>query len=132
LFINFIKAALKGESLHIYGDGHQTRDFLYVKDLVEAIILASTKPYVEGQVFQIASGRETSVLDLLALMNAISFIETAKEVEYTLEPPRPGEAKRSYADNHLARLIMGWQPKYDLRTGMAETFKWYRRNYGHE
>lgn len=132
LFVNFIRAALKEEPLHIYGDGRQTRDFLYVKDLVEAIILASTVPDIGGQVFQVASGKETSILTLLEIMKAISLEEIAQEVEYTFEPPRPGEAKRSYAYNYYAKLMLGWEPKYDLVTGMTETFRWYLRKYYYE
>jgi UDP-glucose 4-epimerase len=132
LFVEFIKAALKEKPLHIYGDGRQTRDFLYVKDLVEAIILASTVPDIGGQVFQIASGKETSVLTLLEIMKAISLDEIAQEVEYTFEPPRPGEAKRSYAYNSYAKLMLGWEPKYDLVAGMTETFRWYLRKYYYE
>jgi UDP-glucose 4-epimerase len=132
LFIKFIKAALKEEPLHIYGDGRQTRDFLYVKDLVDAIILASTVPDIGGQVFQISSGKETSILTLLRMMGDISLDEIAQEVEYTHEPPRPGEAKRSYAYNYYAKLMLGWKPKYSLVEGMTETFRWYLRNYYYE
>ena len=132
LFVEFIRAVFNGELLHIYGDGKQTRDFLYVKDLVDAISLASTTPDIGGQVFQIASGVETSVMDMLGIMNSISIDTIGKGVEYAFEPPRPGEAKRSYAENDYARLLLKWEPKYDLANGLAETFKWYMRNYYNE
>lgn len=132
LFVAFIKAALKDKPLHIYGDGHQTRDFLYVKDLVEAIKLASTVEDIGGQVFQVGSGEETSVKNLLQLMNRISMTHLHKMVEYTIEPPRPGEARRSYAFNYYAKLMLNWQPTYNLADGMDETFKWYMRKYGNE
>jgi len=132
LFVEFIKAALKEKPLHIYGNGRQTRDFLYVKDLVEAIILASTAPGIGGQVFQIASGEETSVLYLLEMMKDISLEQIAQEVEYTFELPRPGEVKRSFADNSYAKLMLKWGPRYDLVSGMTETFKWYLRKYYYE
>ncbi len=129
LFIEFIKAVLRDKPLHIYGDGRQTRDFLYVKDLIGAIILAASVPDIGGQVFQIASGRETEIMDVLAMMNDISRYLTGKQVTYTHEPPRSGEAKRSYADNSYARLMLKWEPRYGLTAGMAETFRWYVRKY---
>lgn len=129
LFVEFIKAALKEKPLHIYGDGQQTRDFIYVKDIVEAIKLASTVPGIGGQTFQIGSGKETSILTLLEIMKAISLNEIAQEVEYTFEPPRPGEVLRSYANTNYARSILGWKPRYSLYDGMTETFRWYLRKY---
>lgn len=132
LFVKFIKAALKDKPLHIYGDGHQTRDFLYVKDLVEAIKLASTIEGIGGEVFQIASGEETSVNDLLHMMNRLSMTHLKKMVEYTTEPPRPGEVRRSYADTSWAQSVLCWRPQYDLSHGMHETFRWYMRKYGNE
>lgn len=132
LFIEFIRAVLRDKPLHIYGDGKQTRDFLYVKDLIEAIILAASAPDIGGQVFQIASGRETGIIKVLAMMNDISRYLTGKQVTYTHEPPRSGEAKRSYADNSYARLLLKWEPRYDLFDGMTETFRWYARKYTRE
>lgn len=129
LFVEFIRAALQGKSLYIYGDGYQTRDFLYVKDLVEAIILASTVPDIGGQVFQIASGIETSIMDMVAMMNSISTVYANLEVEYTHELPRLGEVKRSYADISRARYTLRYKPRYDFMHGMTETFKWYMRKY---
>ena len=130
LFVEFIRSVFQDKPLHIYGDGRQTRDFLY--DLVNAIILACTVPDIGGQVFQIASAVETSVMDLLAIMNCISMDEIGKGVQYTFEPPRLGEPKRSYAYNSYAKLMLGWDLEYDLTTGMTETFNWYVRNYKNE
>jgi len=132
LFVQFIKAILRKETLRIYGDGHQTRDFLYVKDLVEAIKLASTVEDIGDQVFQIASGKETSVMDLCRTMNMIAMTYAGRAVEYIHEPSRAGEPRRSYAYNSYAKLMLGWKPEYELVDGMLETFKWYMRNYGDE
>ena len=132
LFVEFIKAATKEKPLYVYGDGYKTRDFLYVKDLVDAIILASTKPDIGGEIFQIASGEETTILDFISMMGGISLEEIAQEVEYTHEPPRPGEAQRSYADISKARSMLGFEPTYSLYNGMTETFRWYVRKYYYE
>lgn len=132
LFIEFIKAATKEKALHIFGDGNQTRDFIYIKDLIQAIILASTVEGIGGEVFQVASGKETSILDFLETMRGISLELIAQDVEWTHEPPRAGEAKRSYADISKAKKILGFEPRYDLITGMTETFDWYLRKYYYE
>ena len=103
-----------------------------MKDLVDAIILASTKPDIGGEIFQIASGEETTILDFISMMGGISLEEIAQEVEYTHEPPRPGEAQRSYADISKARSMLGFEPTYSLYNGMTETFRWYVRKYYYE
>lgn len=130
LFVNYIKSAFTKEPLHIYGDGYQTRDFLYVKDLVSAIILASTIDNIAGQIFQIASGQETSIREFLAVMNTVSDSMGHHPFPYIHEDTRLGEVRRSYADISKARDILRWKPQYNLVEGMTETFKWYMRKYG--
>ena len=105
----------------IYGDGKQTRDFLYVGDLVEAI-LAADKTDTTGEVFQIASGRETSVLTLLKTMQ-----EAIPDAKFDIrhEPARAGEIIRNYASVDKARRMLGYDPKTRLEDGLRTTWQWF-------
>ncbi len=117
----FFRNLLRGEPIVVYGDGEQTRDFLYVADLVEAILLADkTEP--AGEVFQIASGRETSVRSLLEAMQAM-LPERSFDVRF--EPARAGEILRNYANVEKARRILGFDPKTQLSEGLRKTWQWF-------
>ncbi len=120
----YFKNLIHGEPLVIYGDGHQTRDFVYVDDLVDAILLADSID-TPGQVFQIASGRETSILDLLA---AISNVVHHAKFGVRYEPARAGEIVRNYASVAKARRLLGFDPKTSLVDGLAQTWMWFDSN----
>ena len=90
----FFKNLIQGEPLTVYGDGEQTRDFLYVDDLVDSVLLAD-KADVHAEVFQVASGRETSIRDLISAMKK-SVPEFKAEIR--CEPARAGEISRNCAD----------------------------------
>jgi UDP-glucose 4-epimerase len=122
----FFKDLIQGEPLVIYGDGQQTRDFLYVNDLVDAILLAD-KSDTPGEVFQIASGRETSIRDLLATMQKV-LPDLAFDVRYEL--PRPGEIRRNYASIEKARRMLGYDPKTRLDEGLRSTWQWFVSHNG--
>jgi UDP-glucose 4-epimerase len=117
----FFKNLIQGEPLVIYGDGQQTRDFLYVNDLVDAILLAD-KSDTPGEVFQIASGRETSIQALLATMQGV-LSDLTFDIRYEL--PRPGEILRNYASIEKARRMLGFDPKTRLDEGLRSTWQWF-------
>ena len=117
----FFKQLIQNEPITIYGDGKQTRDFLYVGDLVEAILLAD-KADTPGEYFQIASGRETSILTLLDTMKKI--IPEAK-FDIHHEPARGGEILRNYANIEKARRMLGYDPKTRLEDGLKKTWEWF-------
>lgn len=117
----FFKKLMEGESLTVYGDGKQTRDFLYVGDLVEAVLLAD-KADVPGEVFQISSGRETSIATLLETMKA--GIPNLK-IEVHHEPARAGEILRNYGDIGKAKRMLGYEPKMPLGEGLRKTWEWF-------
>ena len=117
----FFRNLLRGEPIVIYGDGEQTRDFLYVADLVEAILLAD-KIEPAGEVFQIASGRETSIRSLLDAMKAM-LPERTFDVRF--EAARPGEILRNYASIEKACRILGFDPKTQLNEGLRNTWQWF-------
>src|SRR5438105_1304787 len=122
---NFVKRSLTGEPIVIYGDGSQTRDFVYVEDLCDAIHRALTTGGIAGEVFQVARGVETSVADLAALVKEV----TGSASEIRFEPKRSGEVYKSRADISKARRVLGFDPTVDLREGIARTADWYRQHW---
>ena len=123
----FFKNLIQREPLIIYGDGQQTRDFLYVDDLVDAVLLAD-KAEIGAEVFQIASGRETSIRDLISAMKT-SVPEFKAEIRY--ETARAGEISRNYADIAKARQMLGYDPKMRLEDGLRNTWDWFLSRQGH-
>jgi UDP-glucose 4-epimerase len=122
----FCGRILDGRSLTIFGDGEQTRDYVFVGDVAEATWLASTgKLPAPGRLnargFNIGTGIGTSVNVLArALMRAA---DAAPTVEYA--PKRPGEQQTSFLDVQKAKTLLGWAPKTPLEDGLRETFRWF-------
>lgn len=119
----FMTAVLAGRPLTIYGDGRQSRDFTYVSDIVEGNLLAADAPGVAGQVFNIASGRSTSLLELIAALNEL--LDT--NVQPSHEPGRPGDVRDSMADITQARLHLGYEPRVEFDEGLARSIPFYRK-----
>jgi UDP-glucose 4-epimerase len=119
----FIRQALQGEPCVIYGDGTQTRDFLYIDDLVRAVVLSMERP-VGGETFQIATGTEMTVGDVASLIAS----ELGKRgvnmcVEHEL--PRLGDVKRNYSDTSKAKKVLGWSTEVDVHDGISLTIDWF-------
>ncbi len=121
----FIKKALNGETLEIYGDGNQTRDFIFIDDLIQAIKLA-TKTDVGGEVFQIATHKETTVNELADKIKVVVENETGKKVDVIYSKPRPGDIRRNYSDISKARKILKYEPRYDIDKGLKHTFEYFK------
>jgi len=118
LFIRRIRA---GEELVLYGDGSQTRDFVFCEDLARGLVAAAATPGVGGQIFQLASGVETSLARLIELIG-----ETAGESpRVRREPPRQGEIQRNYSLIDKARNVLGYSPQVELREGLQRTWDWF-------
>ncbi len=109
----FARKIKNGEPVTIYGDGEQTRDFLYVTDAVEALILAAEKD-VAGKIINIGTGGETSVNRLVEVLGKI----TGKNPQVIHAPPRKGDIVRSYADISLARELLGFSPSVNIEDGL--------------
>ncbi len=120
----FIKRLFASEPLTIYGDGEQVRDFVYVEDVADAVLKAVENPL--NDVFNIASGKPTSINELAKLLMDVTGVRC--EVEY--EAPRPGDIRFSLANISKAVEKLGWSPKTDLRAGLTFTVDWYRREVG--
>jgi UDP-glucose 4-epimerase len=113
----FMNRLRDGEVPRIFGDGTQTRDYVYVGDVVAATLAAAEH---DGGVLNVGTGTETSVLDLYERIQRIAGVERDPE----FAPPRPGELQRSVLDPSRAQRELGWEPKRSLDEGLAETWAW--------
>lgn len=120
---NFIRRCLRGERLEIYGDGSQTRDFIHVQDLCDGIIAAVTADDIGGEIFQLGTSVETSVVELARLIQEV----TGAEVDIDYEERRAGEVYKSRVDISKAQRLLDFQPAIELREGLALTAEWYRK-----
>jgi UDP-glucose 4-epimerase len=120
----FINRALQGQSLLIYGNGHQTRDFVNIQDVVDANMLTLTSKNAVGEVFNIATGTATSINQLAKTISQILGKESLT-IDYMNS--RPGDIKASYADISKARRILGYSPKITLKEGLAKLIDWYKQ-----
>ena len=119
----FFKDIQANGQITVDGDGRQTRDFIYVGDLCRAILLA-LESSVSGEVFQIATGVETSILDLAALIQKV----TGRGVSVQHGPPRRGDIRKNYSAILKARKVLGWEPQASLEEGLRETWAWFERS----
>lgn len=124
LVAKFIRKILSNETINIYGSGEQTRDFIFVDDLTDAIYLASTKD-VGGNIFQISTGVETSVNEATKII-----CEIVRKYGYSVPKivntdPALGDIMTNYATNEKAKRILGWNPKIDIKTGIEKTVLWF-------
>ena len=113
----FFNCFLSGTTPKIYGDGRQTRDYVYAADVARATLGAAGR---EGGVYNVGTGRETSVLELYDICRRAAGVE----VEAEHAPPRPGELQRSVLDVSLAERELGWRPERGLEDGLRETWAW--------
>lgn len=116
----FLKQALAGEVCEIYGDGEQTRDFIFIEDLVDAIVLAS-KFNGGGEIFQISAGAEVTLNELVEALKAAVFDATGINMLATFTEVRVGDVKRNYADTSKARDLLGWESRHNLDDGLSKT-----------
>jgi len=113
----FLDRLAKDSSLQIFGDGEQTRDFVYVGDVASATLSAINAP---AGAYNVGTGRETSVLELARLCIEVTGIESALE----FEAPRDGELKRSFLDPNRAAEVLGFEAQTSLRDGLVATWSW--------
>jgi UDP-glucose 4-epimerase len=113
----FMSRLRAGERPQIFGDGEQTRDYVYVADAVAAAVAALEH---DGGTFNVATAKETSVLDLLARIQRVA----GTNIDPEFAPPRPGELQRSVLDISHATDQLGWRPAQDLDEGLAATWAW--------
>ncbi len=118
----FVTAALKGESPVIYGDGQQSRDFCFIDNVIEANMLAADVPGVAGQVFNVACGEATTLLEVVAAVGQL----LGKPLVAQHQPPRAGDIKHSLADISKAKSMLGYTASISFEEGLKRTVQWYR------
>jgi UDP-N-acetylglucosamine/UDP-N-acetyl-alpha-D-glucosaminouronate 4-epimerase len=117
----FINAVAAGEALRIDGDGHQSRDFTFVENVVEGNLLAADAPGASGAVLNIATGEQTTVLELAETIGEL----VGHDVEKEFLPPRAGDVRHSWADVGEARRVIGFEPRVSLRDGLQRAVDWF-------
>ncbi len=122
----FFKQVLAGKTLEIYGDGKQTRDFIYIDDLIQAITL-SVKADIGGEVFQIATHKETTVNEIAEKVNKIVEKESAQKVNIVHGKSRIGDVKRNFSDISKAKNTLGYEPRFNLDEGLKHTFEYFKK-----
>ena len=122
-------AMLRGSPIKIFGDGETTRDFCFVANVVQANLLAATAvdPAAARQVYNVAAGGRMSLNELYRVMSDLTH---ERHPEVRVPPPvhldfRAGDVRHSQADIGKARRLLGYEPTYDTRAGLAESFAWY-------
>lgn len=118
----FMRRILRGEPITVYGDGDQTRDFVYSQDIAQAITDALVRKDVSG-VLQLGTGIETSVNRLIEILRHTVGPRYPVEVKY--QPARAGEIQYSYCDVSKARLELEYDPETKLADGIARTWQWF-------
>ena len=122
----FIRALSRGQAVHIFGDGEQTRDFTYIDNVVDANVLVLQAPSVAGRVFNVGAGQKTSVKQLLDMVANVVGINA----QVVFHPPRAGDLRDSLADISRAREDFGYSPAVDVETGLRQTIAWTHRTAG--
>jgi len=118
----FMDRALNGKEPTVYGDGEQSRDFIYVADVVEANLIAADKTGISGKVFNIGAGQQTTINQL---WQKISYTASA-DVNSVNEPVRKGDVRASVADTGLAERELGFKAETGLAEGLTKTYNWYK------
>lgn len=126
MMATFVENALQNEPLPVMGDGEQSSDFVFVEDVMDALMLAPTANAV-GKIIEIGTGKSTSVLEVAKMIIRL----TGSRSEIKLVPMRTGEKKittvSDYAD---AKKYLGWEPKTSLEQGLKKTIPWYAKQLG--
>jgi UDP-glucose 4-epimerase len=117
----FVTRMLAGERPEIFGDGHQSRDFTFVVNVVRACVLAGSAPGASGLAVNVGCGERISLLELVETINNL----LGTRIEPVFAPPRPGDVRHSQASISKARDVLGYEPEVSVREGLAETLRWF-------
>ena len=121
----FIRDAMGPGVLHINGDGSQTRDFIYIDDLVEAVLAASEARGIAGETFHIATERETSIRELVSILSERLVRRGVCAPRVVYERQRKGDVMRNYADTSKARQLLRWSSRTGVENGVDLTLDWF-------
>ena len=118
-FNRFLKAALRGDPITVFGDGGQTRDFTFVADAVAGTIAAGERG-VPGRAYNLGGGSRVSLNEVLDIVGRV----TGQPLHIERGPAQKGDVRDTYADTSLARTDLGFQPTVSLADGLAEEYRW--------
>jgi nucleoside-diphosphate-sugar epimerase len=121
----FVKAALSEKNPTIFGSGKQSRDFIFVKDVVKASFLALKSKKSSGKIYNIGSGKPTTILELFKKIKKF----TGKKIKPVFKPKRKGEAMHIYADISLAKKELKFKPSYSFDEGLKKTINYYKNQF---
>lgn len=124
----FVSRLLEGQKLTVFGDGRQTRDYVFVQDVARANVLATSATLpasgdFDAPAFNIATSVERNVLDLAESVGQVM----GRKPELEFAPPRPGELFRSSLDVNKARAVLGWAPEWKFDDGLRQLVDWFRK-----
>jgi len=120
----FVTAILNDKPPTVFGDGEQSRDFTYVRNVVEANLLAARVEHTAGEVINIACGQAVTVNAVIEMVNEL----VGRQIEPEYAEPRPGDIKHSLADISKAREFIGYEPRISFKEGLSRAIEWYREN----
>ncbi len=122
----FLGNLLRGDPLTLYGDGEQTRDFIYVDDVVDAWLAAIDPPQAFGQVFNLGTGKSTTILRLIEMLKA----QTGRGHDFPIvrKPTCQGDQRHGCANIDKAQRLLGWAPQVSLEEGVGRTVAWAREH----
>ena len=119
---NFFNAAMKNKDLIITGTGNETRDFTFVEDTVQGILLAATKKSAENQLFNLGTGKETKILDIAKII--LSITNSKSKIKFV--PNRTFDPiKKRKMNIKKAKNLLGYNPKTDIKSGLKSTHEWF-------
>ncbi|MFQ5911154.1 MAG: dTDP-glucose 4,6-dehydratase [Thermoplasmata archaeon] len=121
----FAKALLGDEGVTIYGRGDQTRDYVFVKDTVDALVRVLEAKIPSGEIINVATGRDRAIRDIAWAMCEHLDIDPEERVSFIEE--RPGEIIRSCGDWTRARQVLGWKPRTEFEDGLEQTLAWFKQ-----
>jgi len=119
----FIICMLNNQAPPIYGTGKQSRDFVYIDNIVEANILAANQKGLKCEVINIGCGRADTILELVKVLNSLM----DKSLKPVFDKPRPGDVLRTLSDISLAKKVLGHKTKIDLKEGLRRTISWFQK-----
>jgi UDP-glucuronate decarboxylase len=118
----FIVQALNNQPITVYGDGRQTRSFLYIADAINALIRMIIDKGLKGEVVNIGNPNEIMILELAELVRRL----TGSKSSIVFLPPRPDDPRRRCPDISKAKKLLGWEPKTTLENGLKPTIEWFK------
>jgi UDP-glucose 4-epimerase len=118
-FHRFLRAALTGQPVHVYGDGRQTRDFTFISDAVSATVAAGTRE-TAGHVYNVGGGSRVSVNEVLTLVGRL----VGKPLDIRYEAAQKGDMRDTYADTSLAKRDFAYAPSITLEEGLDTELRW--------